>query len=486
MSETPGWKRPRPMTCLADAGELAHTVSRFDREMPASDPGRALLRKWWEWEYLADSAERLGLLEPFRHGVGLGVGIEALIYFFARHCGRIVATDLYSADTSWREARHADFREAVLQAACFPIEPGRLTVENADMRALPVGAASQDFVWSTSSIEHVPTLTGVLDVYAEIIRVLKPGGHALLTTEFCLSEPPYLLPNLNVMDKTILERIFAAIAPWLEPVGPFDLGMDWSNPANGAASRRYLKPGMVPALHDTRFDGLKMGQVTNPVGISAICPIGFTLRRTDRPAAALPALREIGLPDAVRDFTLALDCYHAGENGQAAAALLSIAADTAHSLQFRLHAFRFGIDAELRGGMETARAATSILDFLGGMPARARDDGDCSDLFSYVLRNAGRAQEGMLVARAGALSASTTWDHALRLAARAECCVPSQDDLLAAVAGDLILAGWPSATVIAQTREAGRLESMDGGAIAATVARVAAYVSARAARAEGA
>lgn len=464
-------RRPRPATCLADVTELRPAASRFDHEMPAADPGRALLRKWWEWDYLADCAEQLDLIGPERVGVGLGVGVESIMYYFARHCRQVIATDLYSSDTSWREARFGDFREAVQKRSPFHLPDGRLLVENADMRHLPVAAASQDFAWSTSSIEHVPTLTSLIEVYAELARVLKPGGCALLTTEFCLSQPPYLLPHLNATDPATLKAFFSAFSPWFEPLGPLDLTLDQVDPGNGCGSRRYLKAGMVAALHDPRFDRLKIGHVVNPVGISAICPIGFTLRRTNARLGAMPTLADLRLTEAVSLYTEGLDLYHKGENLPGAERLLATAADRALSVQFRLHAFRFGIDAELRAGLSTAAAGPRILSFLAELPAVASDDADCGDLFSHVLRDAGAPAEGAALARAGALSPSTTWDHALRLAARSEALAESADALLAGVARDLVLGGAVPGAVFEQCRAAGAAEGLSATFVAHAIER---------------
>ena len=465
-------KRARPATCLADVADLSNPASIFEGEMPAAEPGRALLRKWWEWDYLADCAEKLDLLRADKRGIGLGVGTEPLIYFFGRHCGQIVATDLYSADTPWAAARLVNFRESVLLASPFPLPPGRVLVENADMRCLPVGEASQDFAWSTSSVEHVPTLSSLLAVYAELARVLAPGGFALITTEFCLSGAPYPLSHLNAMDSRILERLFGGLQPWFEPVGPLDLSFDSASPANGSGARRYPKPGEALSAHDARFDVIRIGHVIVPLGISAVCPVGFVLRRTAAPLGAFPKIAELGLPENIVAYTKGLDLFGAGRNEEAAGELLPIAFDPAGPLQLRVHALRFGIDARLRADQDFEGAAGSILDFLEGVPPHVLEDADCSDLFSHVLRGAGHLAAAASAAREGALSASTLWEHAVRLAARSDALTQCKEELLAGVASDLILAGRPPGAVLEQCHRAGEAEGMSAAMLDRTIAQI--------------
>jgi SAM-dependent methyltransferase len=380
----------------------------------------------------------------------LGVGSELLIFLFTRLCGHVTATDLYSGDTAWREARYQDFRASLLSQSPFPIPAERLTLESADMRSLPVPDGSQDFVWSTSSIEHVPGLPDVLDVLREAGRVLRPGGYALLTTEFCISEPPYLLPHVNALDAGILSHIFGGMQGF-EAVGPTHLDVDWTWPANGPMPRRNLVPGFAP-WRTGPLDHLKGGQVINPVGISLITPVGFVLRRTNAPIHLL-TVTELGIAEPALRYIGGMADMHAGRLDAAAQTLLGIADDNSATLQTRLHAFRFGIDARLRSGMPTREAADHIIRFLGRVPVRACDDADFGDLCAYVLGEAGARADAIRVAEAGALSPSTVHDQALRLAIRAARCrleLGHSEEALSLsvqVAIDLITQGWSVANV---------------------------------------
>jgi SAM-dependent methyltransferase len=56
-------------------------------------------------------------------------------------------------------------------------ELGKVNIEQGDARALPMKAASVDFIFSFAALEHIPE---VERAFQEIARVLKPGGAALI------------------------------------------------------------------------------------------------------------------------------------------------------------------------------------------------------------------------------------------------------------------------------------------------------------------
>jgi SAM-dependent methyltransferase len=179
---------------LAHAADLVRPrVASWRALLPDDYTARLYSRKAWEFEFIAAAAEELGMLNGNKVALGIGVGSEPLIFFFARHARQVVATDLYSSQAAWSTARIDDV-ERIFDASPFPDPRERVSVRNADMRALPFADEEFDFCWSCSSIEHVDNLAQIVAVYNEIVRVLKPCGYAILTTEFCVSRPPYQLP----------------------------------------------------------------------------------------------------------------------------------------------------------------------------------------------------------------------------------------------------------------------------------------------------
>ncbi len=135
--------------------------------------------------------------------------------------------------------------------------------------------------------------------FARLPEFLKPGGVAILTTEYCISEPPYLLPGVQAMDAALF-RAITDQASCFDVVGAWDLSYNWNHPVNGVHVRRFIPPYFSPLLKigGPRLAALKGGQMANAVGLSLIAPIAFVLRR--RPTGALPDWDKIELPPVYR------------------------------------------------------------------------------------------------------------------------------------------------------------------------------------------
>lgn len=416
------------------------TPSLFEGDMPYSLPIRDYRRKWWEWEYIAHQAEIYGCLRSDKTALGLGVGAEALIFFFAKYCGKVIATDLYSGSTAWREARYDDFAREILSQSPIEIDESRITITNADMRDIPLDESSVDLVWSTSSIEHVPTFSDVLRTFSEMIRVLRPGGYCIVTTEFCLSDPPYLLPGVNALDKQILPALLDHLSSHLEVVGARDLSFEWWDPTNGPAPRRYAYEDAVSYLHGVR-NLSSSGHMANPLGLSVCVPVALTLRRTPEVSKLNVSLEDLKLSEHVLLYCKGMDAYHKGDN-EATTKLMSAAVHAPEaSLQLKLHALRFGVDAEIRSGLSQEQAAEKLKILLSSLPPRAFRDNDCGDFFSYILREAGFKTMAGEIALAASSSPSCTFDHAIRMACRLYTCDPQARDHVVAVIVDLVVHG---------------------------------------------
>lgn len=123
-------RRARPGTCLGDVSELdSRKLSSFDAVMPQDYFVRKLPRKWWEWEYIAECAETLDLLNSSTTALGLGAGFEPLIFHFANSCKAVIATT-----------------KQVIESAPIRFPTDRVEVRNADMRQTGAADASVDFV----------------------------------------------------------------------------------------------------------------------------------------------------------------------------------------------------------------------------------------------------------------------------------------------------------------------------------------------------
>ncbi len=151
----------------------------------------AVHMKNWEFGYVAETLDRLGLLEPGRRAVGFGVGREPLISAFADRGVEVVATDL---EPDSREAlgwvrsdqhAHGGVDDMLRDGACDPAKFRELVSwRGVDMRAIPDDVCGFDFCWSICSLEHLGTLAAGLDFIENSLKTLVPGGIAVHTTAF--------------------------------------------------------------------------------------------------------------------------------------------------------------------------------------------------------------------------------------------------------------------------------------------------------------
>ena len=170
----------------------------------------------------ARAFQNLGVLREDARVLGVGAGYEATIYWLTRKVGKVVATDLYSADDAWSETDSS--AEMLIDPGKFwegDWEPDRLEVR--DMNALELDFADDSFdgVFSSSSIEHFGGFGEIRRSIEEIYRVLRPGGVAALATEFRLEGDGHGWPGVYLFDEAALRAaIFDGL--WWDPATPLD------------------------------------------------------------------------------------------------------------------------------------------------------------------------------------------------------------------------------------------------------------------------
>ena len=412
----------RPATVLANGTEVEDGgKSTFAQNMPETYGVRRILRKWWEWDYISGCVDALGAAGPDKVALGLGCGDEALMFHFANQFGHTIATDLYSSDTAWKEAR-VESINALYDKAPFAFARSRLEIVNCDMRRLQRADASVDVVWSTSSVEHVDGLEDLWAVYAEIWRVLKPGGHAVITTEFCLTEPPYLLPGVNAMDASLLPVITLGNGGF-EYVGPLSLDYNWAHPANTVKARRY-KPTRLQDNGAGRPLALyRQGEIANPVGISVITPVAFVLRKAER---AFAPWAECQVDPHWRRFSALTSRCSRRDFPDVAADRLARRpdvfaefldpSDSRNTLQVRLHALRYQADALANDPMSNQRLIQLLVEkSLEWLPTGPVQDSDVLDLIAYLWRQCGNPKGACELLTRALWAPGASFEHVIKL-----------------------------------------------------------------------
>lgn len=152
-------------------------------------------RKLWELAYICQALWQSGKLVPGSSGIGFGCGGEPLPSVFAKHGARVLATDLDPSRPEaqeWRSTNQylgsaAPFR----QHAICPDERRLADIDfrPVDMNEIPDDLDGQyDFCWSSCALEHLGSIEHGLRFIERSLGVLRPGGIAVHTTEFNLSE----------------------------------------------------------------------------------------------------------------------------------------------------------------------------------------------------------------------------------------------------------------------------------------------------------
>jgi SAM-dependent methyltransferase len=142
-------------------------------------------RKFWEYAICVDGLFRLGAVVPEAKALAVGAGREHPLYYFANCIEQMIATDLY--DGGFEFEAPPRMLETPAQYAPFPYREDHLSVLRMPGDKLDFQNAAFDFVFCLSSIEHFGSRTVQRRCLDEMVRVLRPGGFACITTELILT-----------------------------------------------------------------------------------------------------------------------------------------------------------------------------------------------------------------------------------------------------------------------------------------------------------
>jgi SAM-dependent methyltransferase len=158
--------------------------------VPERDPLAHVERKVWEFAMVQLFLEDAGRLHESTEVLSVGAGNERILYWLADRVGRVVATDIYGHGAfAGREAQPSMLEDPRAHAP-WPYREDHLEVRWMDGRELEFDDASFDAVFTVSSIEHFGGPRDVARAAAEIGRVLRPGGHAIVITECLVRRHP--------------------------------------------------------------------------------------------------------------------------------------------------------------------------------------------------------------------------------------------------------------------------------------------------------
>lgn len=203
----------------------------------ARKPGQ-IHRKDWEWTLGIIAMKRFGKLNKNSTAIGIGAGKELILFYLANHLGHLYATDLYSTK-EWENFAPADFPENPSKYSPFPYNQSALTALRMDGTRLEFPSDSFDIVFSFSSIEHFggENYSGALKSLKEMERVLKPGGIAIVATEYIINnKKPPDVTNQFYNEYTIYSHLINKLEV-MKLVEPLDLTI----------SQKTLDKGIIDA-----------------------------------------------------------------------------------------------------------------------------------------------------------------------------------------------------------------------------------------------
>jgi SAM-dependent methyltransferase len=161
--------------------------------IPERNPEEHIERKVWEYAMVMLFLGDTGHLDDDSEVLSVGAGDERVLFWLTNHVGRMVATDIYGEGPfAAREAEASMLTDpaAHLPFPEYPWRSERMDVRWMDARTLEFPDQSFDAVFTVSSIEHFGSPAEIARSAAEIGRVLKPGGHAMIITEYLVRRHP--------------------------------------------------------------------------------------------------------------------------------------------------------------------------------------------------------------------------------------------------------------------------------------------------------
>ncbi len=194
------------------------------------------------------------MLRSGRSGLGFAVGLEPLASVFASRGVTVLGTDLATDESGWgTTGEHAAAREALWKPELVDRDTFDRNVDfqPADMNNIEdLRSEAYDFVWSSCSFEHLGSLKAGLRFVTDAMRLVKPGGVAVHTTEYNVSSNQETLtsgPNVIYRRRDIedLDYALRKVSSALEQVdfyaGHHQHDIDYDFPPYFSTDRKHAK-----------------------------------------------------------------------------------------------------------------------------------------------------------------------------------------------------------------------------------------------------
>ena len=225
-------------------------------------------RKTWEYVFISQVLFQQGMLEPGKHGLGFAVGSEPLPALFAKYGVKVIASDLEESNTVADQWKKYDAHATALTQLEHPEVCDKETFYKnvsflpIDMNNIPGDLGDYDFCWSSCAFEHLGSIQKGKEFIYNTLKLLKPGGVSVHTTEYNISsEKSSDIPYFAVFGKEFFDELHDEIVSQGHFFAPLDYRLG-NHPDDDYIS--VLERG------DDHFKLLNFKTISTSIGITII------------------------------------------------------------------------------------------------------------------------------------------------------------------------------------------------------------------------
>jgi SAM-dependent methyltransferase len=182
---------------------------------PVLDRPEAYQRKAWEWAAILEALRSRGKLKMGNKGLGFAVGQEPLTSVFARYGIEVLASDLHHerqtgdwvSNNQFADSLEHLWKPLIVERELFDANVSFQPIDMSETENLP--SDTYDFIWSSCALEHIGDLDDGLNFVVNTMRLLKPGGVAVHTTEYNIASNDDTITsgNMCIYRKRDLEKL---------------------------------------------------------------------------------------------------------------------------------------------------------------------------------------------------------------------------------------------------------------------------------------
>jgi ubiquinone/menaquinone biosynthesis C-methylase UbiE len=141
--------------------------------------------------------------------IGTGRGLLMIGAAKKLTSGRSIGIDIWSQVDMYKNKPENTLNNAQLEGVLNKVE-----VKNEDAQKVPFPDSYFDAILSNLCIHNIPTKEGRDKACLEIVRILKPGGKAIIADAFHLKDYNRVFRSKGMSTKILRAGFFETVTPW--------------------------------------------------------------------------------------------------------------------------------------------------------------------------------------------------------------------------------------------------------------------------------